>query len=338
MKLQQRIHILVELGKQLSSHDEALKIAKQKASEANSWFLPQFIEFALQNIVTEFLQPEKIENWLKSYSIPEVTHSPKTIGVVMAGNIPLVGFQDFLNVFVSGHRQLIKLSSKDDILMKHVVEVMYQIHAPAADLIGFADLLRNCHAYIATGSNNSARYFEQYFSKYPHIIRRNRTSVAILNGTESWEELSSLADDIQLYFGLGCRNVTKIYVPRHYDFVELLEALRKYDFLMDGHKYKNNYDYNFAINIMNNKYYMTNGSVLLVENPSPFSPISQLHYEYYTDKNAVLQGLNVKTSKGLSGEIQCILGNGHISFGKAQIPHLHDYADGVDTMSFLVNL
>jgi hypothetical protein len=193
-------------------------------------------------------------------------------------------------------------------------------------------MIKNCDAYIATGSNNSSRYFEYYFGKYPSIIRKNRTSVAILNGKESKEELERLSDDVYQYFGLGCRNVTKVYVPRNYDFVPLLGAFKKYDHLGDHHKYKNNYDYNLAIHILNNKYYMTNGSVILVENNSPFSPISQLHYEYYDDERQVMEELRDDSS------IQCIVGEKNIDFGGAQCPQVCDYADGTDTMAFLMSL
>jgi hypothetical protein len=200
------------------------------------------------------------------------------------------------------------------------------------ELISFEEMLKGCDAYIATGSNNSARYFEYYFSKYPHIIRRNRTSVALLDGTETNDELDKLADDAHLYFGMGCRNVTKIFVPKEYDFVKLLEVFRKYDHFKDHHKYKNNYDYNLALHILNGKFYMANESIILFENSSLFSPISQLNYEFYTDKNSVIE--NLKTS----GELQCIVGHGHIPFGQAQNPSLTDYADDINTLNFLTNL
>jgi hypothetical protein len=189
-------------------------------------------------------------------------------------------------------------------------------------------MLKDCDAYIATGSDNSARYFEYYFSKYPHIIRKNRTSVAILDGTETKEELESLADDIQLYFGLGCRNITQIWVPQEYDFVPLLGALRKYDHYKDHDKYKNNFDYQLTIAIMNNRFYMSNDSIVLLENESPFSPISQLHYQYYTDKPAAIAALD-------KNKIQCIVGRNFIPFGDAQKPGLSDFPDGIDTMEFL---
>jgi hypothetical protein len=190
-------------------------------------------------------------------------------------------------------------------------------------------MIPNCDAYIATGSNNSSRYFEYYFRKYPSIIRKNRTSVAILTGRETEEELEGLADDVHLYFGLGCRNVTKIYVPRNYDFLPLLSAMGKYNYLINHHKYKNNYDYNLAIHILNNQYYMSNDSLLLVENMAPFSRISQLHYEFYTDEQAVRQ--QVKENEN----IQCLVSYADTDFGAAQRPGICDYADGTDTMQFL---
>ena len=193
-------------------------------------------------------------------------------------------------------------------------------------------MLKSCDAYIATGSNNSSRYFEYYFSRYPNIIRKNRTSVSVLTGKETPEELESLADDVHLYFGLGCRNVTKIYVPRGYDFIPLLDACKKYSWMIEHHKYKNNYDYNLAIHLLNKKYYMTNGSVLLVEEPSLFSPISQLNYEFY--------GPEQDPVRQLAGhpDLQCLVGQGGIPLGRSQQPRLKDYADGIDSLSFLAGL
>ncbi|HYM94807.1 MAG TPA: acyl-CoA reductase, partial [Chitinophagaceae bacterium] len=193
-------------------------------------------------------------------------------------------------------------------------------------------MLKGCDAYIATGSNNTSRYFEYYFGKYPHIIRHNRTTVAILTGNETNEDLEKLADDVCLYFGLGCRNVTKIYVPKGYDFIPLLKAFKKYNHLTDHHKYKNNYDYNLTLQILNKKFYMTNDSILLVEGASLFSPISQLNYEYYTDKKAL--ALSLKNHP----DLQCIVGEGQVSFGQAQCPLVSDFADGVDTLRFLTTL
>jgi len=227
---------------------------------------------------------------------------------------------------------MVKLSSKDDVLMKHLLVKLVEWDRQVEEYITVNAMIKNCGAYIATGSNNSSRYFEYYFGRYPSIIRRNRTSVAILTGKEDKEELEKLSDDVYQYFGLGCRNVTKIFIPKNYDFVPLLDAFRKWDHLADHHKYKNNYDYNMAIHILNNKYYMTNGSIILVENESNFSPISQLHYEYYTNENEVRNKL-----KGDS-TIQCIVSKKDIAFGGAQHPQVCDYADGIDTIEFLKRL
>lgn len=331
MKLQHRIGILKELGDYMGSEDPAWHEIKARASRENSWFLPQFIDIAVEQIRKNFLHPALLQQWIEKYHIPETNEHPLTVGVVMAGNIPLVGFHDFLCVFVSGHRQKIKLSSKDQFLLKHLIQKIISEYPEAGDYIMISDMLKNCDAYIATGSDNSSRYFVQYFGKYPNIIRKNRTSVAVLDGSETKEELDRLADDIQLYFGLGCRNVTQLFVPEQYDFVPLLEALKKYSYFTDEHKYKHNYDYNLAIPIINNQFYMTNGSVLLVENPSPFSPIGQLHYQFYNDRNKLTASLD-------RTQIQCIVGKDNVPFGSAQQPSLTDYADGVDTMDFLMNL
>ena len=257
---------------------------------------------------------------------------PKKIGIVMAGNIPLVGFHDLLCVFISGHKALIKASAKDEVLIKHLVQKLNEWNSEINELVAFQEMLKNCDAYIATGSNNSARYFEYYFSKYAHIIRRNRTSVAVLDGNETGEDLERLADDVHLYFGMGCRNVTKIFVPNDYDFIPMLTAFKKYNYFKDHHKYKNNYDYHLALHILNGKFYMTNESIILVENPSLFSPISQLNYEFYAHKNLV--GEKIRSLN----DLQCAVGHDYIPFGESQLPSLSDYADGIDTMKFLTEL
>jgi len=250
----------------------------------------------------------------------------------MAGNIPLLGFHAFLCGFLYAHELRIKPSSKENILFPHLLGVLKRWVPELAEQLSLEERLKGCDAYIATGSNNSSRYFDYYFSKYPHIIRRNRTSVAILEGNETAEQLSSLADDVYMYFGLGCRNVTKIYVPYRYDFVPLLEAFRKYNYLFDHNRYKNNYDYQLAILIINRVYYMTNGSIILKEDNALFSPISQLNYEFYEDAAAVQASLTGNES------VQCVVGNHAVPFGQAQSPELADFADGVDVMQFIANL
>jgi Acyl-CoA reductase (LuxC) len=329
MNLQHRIDLLEKLGEYLTENCETLQAIKAQAFAKNGWFNPEFIDAALQNIATSFLQKDTLQNWANHYQLND-TVVGKNVGIVMAGNIPLVGFQDFLCVFVSGHFQTIKLSSKDDVLLKHLVQKLYSWEVTVQNYISFAELLKGCDAYIATGSNNSARYFEQYFNKYPNIIRKNRTSVAILNGQETTADLENLANDIHLYFGLGCRNVTKLYVPKNYDFVPLLNAFKNYKYFADHHKYKNNYDYNLSILLLNNVYYMTNEATLLVENSGLFSPISQLFYEYYNEI------ADLKNRLAQNDDVQCVVGNNFdIPFGQSQQPSLFNYADGVDTMAFL---
>lgn len=332
MDVQQRISVLVQLGHYILSDDNGWKRAKQKAGQANSWFTQEFVERAVRTIADQFLQQEKLEEFARNYDLQTAKHPLKTVGLVMAGNIPLVGFHDWLCLFLAGHRVMIKASSKDDVLIKHLVGQLTEWNPDIASRVLFAEMLKGCDAYIATGSNNTSRYFEYYFGKYPHIIRRNRTSVAILTGHETNAELEALADDVHLYFGLGCRNVTKLYVPLQYDFVPLLNAFNKWAHLANHHKYKNNYDYQLAIYLLSNQYYMTNGSILLIEDTKLFSPISQVNYEHYQNREALLQSLQQNS------DMQGIVGNGQISFGRAQVPALTDYADGVDTMRFALEL
>lgn len=331
MNLQNRIEILLELAKYLKANGEEWQAIKKNAGWQNSWFIPDFTDLAVENTIASFLQKDKLEKWAEYYHLDD-NIGGRNIGLVMAGNIPLVGFHDFLSVFLSGHRQTIKLSTKDDVLLKHLVQKLMEWDISITDHIAFADMLNGCDAYIATGSNNSARYFEQYFSRYAHIIRRNRTAVAVLTGMETETELEKLSDDIHLYFGLGCRNVTRLYVPADYDFIPLIKSFDKYRYFADHHKYKNNYDYQLSIALLNNVFYMTNGSTLLFENDAIFSAISCLNYSFYLDRDALFATLKNNP------EIQCIVGRDGIPFGQAQCPGLLDYADGVDTMQFLLTL
>lgn len=335
MKLPYRIELLSQLGEYMRSSDPEWESAKDRAYQQNNWFIPEFIDTAVGNIAEAYLQKAALEQWMgdPAYAcFQEAPSQPKTIGIVMAGNIPLVGFHDWLSVFISGNKSLVKPSGRDQVLITHLMDKLASWSPEAGAMTNQAEMLKSCDAYIATGSNNSSRYFEYYFSRYPNIIRKNRTSVSVLAGNETPEELEALADDVHLYFGLGCRNVTKLYVPRDYDFVPLLEAFKKYSWMGEHHKYKNNYDYNLAIHLLNKKYYMTNGSILLIEEPSLFSPISQLNYEFYSPgQDPVGQ---------LSGhpDLQCLVGKGGISFGSSQQPRLKDYADGIDSLSFLAGL
>lgn len=330
MSSTEKVAALVRLGQYLSGNDPALQAVKDRAFQANGWFTHEFIDLSLQNICRYYLDETRLNSWLAGYPAPAV--NPRSVGIVAAGNIPLVGFHDWLCGFLSGHQVRLKLSSKDVVLMQHVIDKISEWYPQYAEQTLVQEMLKNCDAYIATGSNNSARYFEYYFAQYPHIIRRNRTSVAILDGTETPEELEALADDVMLYFGLGCRNVTKIFVPDGYNFEALIKGLRKYTYLADHHKYKNNYDYNLALILLNSGLYMANDNIILQESASLFSPLSVLHYSHYADKNVLTEELKT------NNDLQCIVGHGFTPFGTAQQPSLSDFADGVDTMQFLTGL
>lgn len=332
MRLQQRIELLFRLRNYISGGEESLQIAKNQAYLKNNWFIPEFIDRSLQNIADGYLQEEHLLTWVKKYDIPAENNAPGRIGIVMAGNIPLVGFHDLLCVFITGNIAVMKLSGKDEVLIRHFVQKIAEWDPAAAPYFEFQEILKNCDAYIATGSNNSARYFEHYFQKYPHIIRKNRTSVAILTGDETAQELAALADDVFLYFGMGCRNVTKIYVPKGYAFEPLLEVFKKYNWMEGHHKYKNNYDYQLAVLILGKQYYMSTPALVLHENQQLFSPVSQLNYEFY--ENGPSDVVNSLIEK--KDELQCIVGREYIPFGTAQQPQLDQYADGVDTLTFLL--
>lgn len=333
MNLTQRIKLLDRLGKYIENNSDEWQATKLLASQHNPWFTLAFIDLALKNITTAFLDEQKLKEWAGHYQIAEENPHPQNVGIVMAGNIPLVGFHDFLCAFITGQKQRIKLSTKDDILLKALIKKLAEWDQEIVTLITFADNLKGCDAYIATGSDNSGRYFELYFGKYPNIIRKNRSSVAVLTGKETEEELNLLVTDLQTYFGLGCRNVTKIYVPQEYDFVPLVNALKVNEDHLNFTKYKNNYDYQLAILLLNKQFYMSGGSLLLRENTSIFAPLSVANYEYYD----TLTDLNKKLSEH-KDEIQCIVGQEFIPFGKAQYPSLYDYADDIDTMLFFQEL
>ncbi|KAA5533112.1 acyl-CoA reductase [Taibaiella lutea] len=341
--LAERIALMVRLGQYFSSNDENWQYVKDNAERMNGWFTQPFIELAVQNITTQFLEEDKLKAWLAQYpELPDESSGTRTVGLVMAGNIPLVGFHDFLCCYLSGNNVKVKLSSKDTVLWEYIFKILSSWDEDFAKTVTVSDMLKDCDAYIATGSNNSARYFEQYFKRFPHIIRRNRTSVAVLDGTETVSELEALADDVCLYYGLGCRNVTKIFVPENYDFETLIPVFNKYKDHTNHNKYMNNYDFQLAIFLLNKVQYMTNGSVLLVPGEGPFAAISVLHYEVYKDKAALLKNLVS------NDDLQCITtkqedamkfsGKAIQGFGDNQQPALADYADGVDTMEFLTSL
>lgn len=330
MNLQTRLNSFFLLKDRLIDKDNiALIQAKASAYNQNSWFLPDFIEKAIEQIAHQFLTKQALLEWTAAYPqmADKMTH--KKVGIVMAGNIPLVGFHDLLSTLIAGHTAVVKLSSKDTVGMEYIINTLIEIEPQWQEHIIAQSHLKDCDAYIATGSNNTSRYFEQYFGKYPHIIRSNKTSIAILNGAESNTDLDLLADDMMRYFGRGCRNVTQVWVPESYDFIPLLNALKKYNYIIDEHKYRHNYDYQLALLMMTRQFYMDTNAILLSENPSPFAAIAQIHYQFYTSTQPPI--LN-------SAEIQCIVGKGGLPFGSLQKPSLQQYADGVDTLAFLTSL
>jgi len=330
MNLQTRLNSFFLLkDRLLDLNNEALIQAKASAYNQNSWFLPDFIEKSISQIARQFLTKEALMEWTAAYPqiADKMTH--KKVGIVMAGNIPLVGFHDLLSTLVAGHTAVVKLSSKDTVGMEFIIDTLIEIEPQWKEHIIVQSHLKDCDAYIATGSNNTSKYFEQYFGKYPHIIRSNKTSIAILDGGESTADLDLLADDMMLYFGRGCRNVTQVWVPEGYDFIPLLNALKKYNYIIDEHKYRHNYDYQLALLMMTRQFYMDTNAILLSENPSPFAAIAQIHYQFYTPSQPPIVN---------PAEIQCIVGKGGLSFGSLQKPSLQQYADGVDTLAFLTSL
>lgn len=312
--------------------DEAIIKAEQK----NSWFTQDNILYALSSW-GELLTTEQIDNWLSNYTFNK-TQKPKTVAIIMAGNIPLVGFHDFLSVLISGHTVLAKLSSNDSIMLPFVAEFLVHTEPSLKEKIKFThEKLDNFDAVIATGSNNTSRYFDYYFGKYPNIIRRNRNSIAVLSGNETKEELKALGKDVFQYFGLGCRSVSKLFVPKNYDLKYFYEAIFEYQDVINIHKYANNYDYNKAVFLMSEFKILDNNFLLLKEDDAYASPIGTLYYEFYNTLASLNEKLHQDDSK-----LQCIVGQSEISnsipFGSTQNPSLNDYADGVDTLQFLLDL
>jgi hypothetical protein len=336
MTLENRIEAFVKLGKQLQDMTPEDRQALAFVAKAkNPWFDEGNVSAALQGIIT-MLNEQYLREWLYPYHLKQVT--PKKVGVVMAGNIPMVGFHDFLSVLLSGHFLLAKLSSDDDVLMRRLASMLVGIEPAFANRFEFVDMLKESDAIIATGSDNTARYFEYYFAKRPHIIRKNRTSIGVLTGHEEEEDLRALGNDIFQYYGLGCRNVSKVYVPEGYTFDKLYEANEHHKTIIEHHKYHNNYDYNKSILLVNRVPHFDNGFLLVQESEQLVSPISVLFYETFTS----LPDLRHKLA-AVKEKTQCVVSahgwlEGSIPFGEAQCPMPWDYADGVDTMAFLQKL
>jgi hypothetical protein len=337
---EKRINAFASLGNSLTNNLEEFspdfEAMLYKANQQNPWFTIANQKKALAAIAL-MLERDSIEKLLLKYSLQ--VSKPKNIGVIMAGNIPAVGFHDLLMVLLSGHRLMAKTSTLDFMLMHYFSEMLSSIEPSFKDQILFVEKLNDCDAVIATGSDNTARYFEYYFKNIPHIIRRNRNSVAVLNGHESKRQLTSLGEDIFSYFGMGCRNVTKLFVPAGYSFNLFFEAIQTYGAEMMNHnKYLNNLEYYNAVYLMEQIPFLTNNFLHLKEDKHIGSPVSVLHYEYYHKMDDVKSLLLAEKDK-----IQCIVtsekitGN-EVAFGRTQYPALDDYADGVDTLTFLMGL
>ncbi|WP_422359345.1 acyl-CoA reductase [Reichenbachiella sp.] len=331
MLLIDRIKSFESLGNRLKnlSKDELNELCLGALNE-NAWFVEDNIKLAIGGIGL-FLNQSEIEQWLSVYDLNSI--EPKKIGVIAAGNIPLVGFHDVMCVLLSGHHLLIKVSSKDGVLLKFVLNELFKIQPEFEPQVTFVERLNEADAFIATGSDNSARYFEYYFKNKPNVIRKNRTSVAVLTGQETVEDFENLGRDIFQYYGLGCRNVSKAFVPKGYDFKPLLDNLKSFEPIIRHHKYRNNYDYNKSIYLVNREPFLDTEFLLVRESDEMVSPISVLYYQEYTDEKELESLLSEHDDK-----IQCVVGVSYIPFGQAQKPAVSDYADGVDTMAFLTEL
>lgn len=352
MQLQERINAFVKLGdfirqfsKEVIQKDDKVehnaiffdgfKHQLKLAEEHNGWFTKENIVFAL-NSWSEALTFETISKWLKPYDFDKV--NPKLVAVIMAGNIPLVGFHDFVSALISGHQILVKQSSNDKQLLPFLSKYLEYVEPEFKGKIHFTEeKVEGFDAVIATGSNNTARYFEYYFKGKPSIIRNNRNSVAVLTGNESEADLKNLSEDIFRYYGLGCRNVSKLFVPKNYDFNPFFEAIYHWSPIIDKAKYANNYDYNKAVYLMSEFDILENGFFMIKEDESYASPIATAFYEYYEDANTLKEKLTADNN-----QIQCIVSNGfienEINFGQTQKPQLWDYADSVDSVKFLLSI
>ncbi len=334
----QIINTFSELGKQLSEPNEQLTEIINTERQYNGWFTAGSVLQAVKAIA-KMLNANDLEKWLDQYSFDD-NKPVKRVGLILAGNIPLVGFHDVLSVLVSGNYALIKSSSQDARLIKFVLQMLVDIEPGYAEKYSFVERLTDFDAVIATGSNNTSRYFDYYFGKVPNIIRKNRNSVALLTGKETKEQLFELGHDIFDYFGLGCRNVSKLLVPKGYNFNFFFESIEEFQPIIHHNKYNNNYGYNRSIYLVGSEQHLDNNFLLLKENEKLASPLAVLFYEYYDDLQTAQKQLETE-----SDNIQCVVTtasiqskNQIVDFGKSQQPALWDYADGVDTMVFLESL
>lgn len=297
----------------------------------NGWFKEQEVKRAFKNIAS-WLNEEELSTWVQKYPVKDA--SGKKVAIIMAGNIPLVGFHDFLSVFLAGHIAVVKMSSEDRHLFPALIKTMSLFDERIWEWLEIAEKpIGGFDAVIATGSDNSARYFESYFGKYPNIIRKNRSSIAVLTGEESEEELQQLGHDIFDYYGLGCRNVAQIWLPQNFEINRFFEAIYDFNEVINHHKYANNYDYNRAVFLLNDEKILDNGFLLLKEDASLHSPLAVLHYQRYDKASEVENFIGEQNDN-----IQVVVGRGYLPFGSTQCPNLDDYADGVNTMEFLTAL
>lgn len=330
MEFSQRLELLERLKSYMLSNDEQWQAAKQKAFTHNGWFMPAFINLAVNNIAGHLLNPSTLQQWGDEYGFVNERALPATIGVIMAGNIPLAGFYQFLSIFLAGHKQRIKLSPKDEVLLPHLVRKMISWNAAVEEYVLFSDMLKGCDAYMASLDSNTSQQFEKYFSKYPHFISRAGSSAAVLTGDESKAELELLTDDVFEYFGRGSMNVTRLFVPRNFDFIPVIKSFDKYQPLIDQNKYKNNYDYQLALLILNKEFYMTNGCILLTENTGATVPVAMLYYSYYDDV------ANVREMAAQQG-VKRVAGKGYEPWGEAEKSVLSgaEFAEGLQFLRSL---
>ncbi len=309
--------------------EETINLARHK----NGWFTKDNVEFALKSW-GELLREDALSTWLEAYHVKQ--NKRKSVAVIMAGNIPLVGFHDLLSVLLTGNNVMAKLSSNDSVLIYFIKDYLISVEPLLKDRIVFSDgKMQGFDAVIATGSNNTARYFEHYFGKVPNIIRKNRNSIAVLTGNETPEQLEALGEDIFRYYGLGCRSVSKLFVPKDYDFDAFFKSIYRYHPIIEQKKYENNYDYNKAVYLMSEFKILDNGFLILKKDKSYASPIASLFHENYDNLATLKEHL-----KNDGDQLQCVVGDGiiegEIAFGETQKPSLSDYADGVDTVDFLL--
>ena len=333
MTLKERISLFSSLGELIkNSLDAKFEEKINQAIQLNPWFTKHHIKTSFDSI-SQMLEEENLVNWIGSYNLSET--KTKDILIITAGNIPIVGFHDLLCVLICGHKAILKISSKDNILMKYIIELLISLDSRIADYIVIVDdIVKNKYdALIATGSDNSSKYFNYYFKDYKSIIRKNRRSLAILNGEETDEDLKRLAKDIFLYFGLGCRNVSKLYLPSGYDTDKLFNAFFDYKDVINHLKYSNNYDYNKTVYLMNSEKLLDNGFVLLKEDKSIQSPVATVFFEYYNNRSELNDF--IEENKLL---FQCIVSKDDIEFGQTQFPKINDYSDQIDTIEFLLSI